>query len=472
MGLHQAHAASGGVSPEEAQERFKVFRSLYLLDKGFAISRGSICWLPSFDCSLSSELDQSPESNYTPRIQLARLQEEIYRLFHSAESQRQSSAKYKAALSRLEQNLQNWANTHDIFGSPSHGGGDTSLQLEFLAALITAFCGSPETSHIRRALNESRASCMLLLIANGKHDQAMVDRLDVLLLSKSPSRALHKPTTRRRSGKQSPERSRPSISETAQPHVARLLDAFSLPAFFLLARNVLSPIISEHDASTHSEGDLELLKLVCECFRTVDGRTHAKTYIYKVRLALERLLETIELVANPHAARRSLPVDDSTHSDTNGYLNMNIEPIEFANISEDAQFHSLPPLSYSDSQSASPPPMNMTLDTFLDKSQRSQHSSKASETHSAGTSVSSVITPLDSPYNFPPQDNLTFNFSPNFGSQTIPVQGSRKRRQLSEPDSNKYMDMRSGERFLLDFLNVDEDSGMIFDGSDTGDFTI
>jgi len=26
--------------------------------------------------------------------------------------------------------------------------------------------------------------------------------------------------------------------------------------------------------------------------------------------------------------------------------------------------------------------------------------------------------------------------------------------------------------FLLDFLNVDEDPGMMFDGADTGDFTI
>lgn len=194
MGLYQTYAVRDGVSPAEAQERFNVFRSLYVQDKSFSISRGSICWLPSFDCSLSSELGQSAStgSNWAAQIQLARLQEEVYRIVHSAGLQKQYSAKHRGALLRIEQSLEQWANTHDVFASPSTDASNVDLQLEFLATRISAFSGSSDPSHVRRTLNDSRASCALLLSSYGKNVETTAGQLDAYLASKSPCEALRR----------------------------------------------------------------------------------------------------------------------------------------------------------------------------------------------------------------------------------------------------------------------------------------
>jgi hypothetical protein len=130
MGLNQTHATSDGVSPEDGQERFKVSRSLYLRDKSFSISRGSICWLPSFDCSPSPEVSHiaSADPNWAARVGLASLQEEIYRFSHSAESQTQSLAKHKSTLSPIEQGLEYWATAHNVFSSSRTGAFNVDLR--------------------------------------------------------------------------------------------------------------------------------------------------------------------------------------------------------------------------------------------------------------------------------------------------------------------------------------------------------
>ncbi|KAJ5673959.1 hypothetical protein N7462_009398 [Penicillium macrosclerotiorum] len=48
MGLHHvsSYPQQDGDQDPEIQERLKVFRSLYVQDKDFALLRGSVCWLP------------------------------------------------------------------------------------------------------------------------------------------------------------------------------------------------------------------------------------------------------------------------------------------------------------------------------------------------------------------------------------------------------------------------------------------
>lgn len=262
-GLHQARSTPEGVSPEEAQERLKVFFSLYLRDKSLSVSRGSVCWLPSFDCNLSSEFgdDSSADSKLATRVQLARLQDESYRLLHSADSPRPSSAKYKSALLRIEQGLEHWANANGVFSSPYASSRDVDLQLEFLTARICVFRTSPEPSHVLRTLNDARASCLWVVFSYGKHDPAMIQRLDTLLMSKTPSKRVGRNNsgTSSKSGSASP--AQPSSQDLGGPVPLRfssLLDTFSVPAFFLLASNIISPAPS-HEVSKASE-DFELCR--------------------------------------------------------------------------------------------------------------------------------------------------------------------------------------------------------------------
>ncbi|PGH23594.1 hypothetical protein AJ80_02375 [Polytolypa hystricis UAMH7299] len=305
MGLHQTNLASDGVSPEEAQERFKVFRSLYLRDKSFSISRGAICWLPSFDCSLSSELAHTApvHPGCSARIQLATLQEDIYRLFYSAESQRYQPAKHKSELCRIDQSLERWANTHDIFSpSWSHPRG-IDLRLEFLAARISAFRGSRASNHVQRALNDSRASCILLLMAYDKQDVWMVERLQSLPLSKSPSKSLGKlspaRSARRKSASKEAKASsagKESTPEFVPLRLRSLLDTFPVPAFFLLVNNVLWPGLGDDEGETRE--DLKLIQKVCECYVELDARYQADNYTRKVGRAFNRLLAAISLLRN------------------------------------------------------------------------------------------------------------------------------------------------------------------------------
>lgn len=428
MGLHQTHVVSDGVGPEEAQERFKVFRSLYLRDKSFSISRGSICWLPSFDCSLSSELCQTTfaDPNCVTRIQLAKLQEEIYRLFHSSESQRQSSVKHKSALSRIEQSLEHWSNEHDIFGSPSSSARDADLQLEFLAARISAFRGSSEPSHIRRALNDARASCLLLLISCGKHDQSMVDRPEILPLSRSPSRSLGK-TLGRRSSKNKTSKEAPSstigkenTSEPVSLQFHSLLNTFSVPAFFLLVKNVMWPA-SPNDES-QAEEDINLLRKACACYKELDTRTLANNHTRKIGRAFERLLEIVNLVKNPEQPQAS---SHETHPSSK----MHTPPSMQDFFGESQGFSDFTDLT---APSVYPMPA-LSWDNF---------STKNTSTRTTDTaSTPDLLTPMETEF-----------FSQHFPQplQQNPSPGSRKRPRVRESDIS--MDDYTGSKLLSDFL--------------------
>jgi hypothetical protein len=429
MGLHQRHALSDGVSPEEAQERFKVFRSLYLRDKSFSISRGSICWLPSFDCSLSSELGQVDftDSSCAARIQLAKLQEDIYRLFHSAESQRQSSAKHKSALARIEQDLERWTNEHDLFSSPCAGGRDADLQLEFLAARISAFRGSSEPSHIRRALNDARASCLLLLISSGKHDQSISQRTETIPNSKNPSKPVARTTSsrsnkRKSSNNDSSNTARENEGELVPILFHSLLDTFSVPAFFLLVKNVLWPASGSDESQT--EEDINLLQKACACYKELDSRVQANNHTRKVGRAFERLLEVINLIKNPAQLQIS-PL--TTRPSSKAHTPPNTQSL-FGGPSGLSDFPDLP------ASSAYPMPP-MSWDAFGTNPVSAMTTEASSVAASPG-----LLTPMETDF-----------FSQHFDQQSVSLSpSSRKRLRLAEPDVS--LDDYSGSRLLSGFL--------------------
>ena len=412
MGLHQTHAASDGVGPEEAQERLKVFRSLYVRDRSASILRGSICWLPSFDCSLSSELDQPAfaDSNWAARIQLARLQENIYQVFHSADSHRQSSAKHKNALSRIEQSLERWADAHDIFSSACTGKRDVELQLEFLAARISALRGSCKPSHIRQTLHDARASCLLLLISCGKYDQSLVEWLDALPLSKGPPKSLGKS-----SSPQSDAREGASDSLPLRSH--NLLDTFSVPAFFLLVKHVIWP--GSAIAESQAQEDINLLQKVCACYKELDASIQANNHIRKVGRAFERLLEVVDVMKNP---RQLQTPSDETHQSSNAHHSPRTQ-----NFFDGPQ--GLADFSDLSSPTASPMLPSLTWDCFS----TNNSSMRTSDTASTGA-IPSLLTQLNSEFIGQSFDALQQqSFSPHLQQQGA-LPPSRRRSRWDDPD--------------------------------------
>ena len=301
MGLHQAHSTPEDANREEAQERFKVFRSLYLRDKSLASSRGSTCWLPSWDCSLGLESHEisSSDDGYAARIQLAKLEDESCRLLHSAGSPRLSLPDYKNAILRIYQGLCSWANESDVLGLPQASPRDVGLQLEFLGARICVLRKSSEPEHVKQVLKDSRASCLLVIIAYGKHEPSMVNQLDELLSTKKCSKTSRKKASVR-GGKASKaslaDRSRVATSDPLSLRSYSLLDTFSVSAFFLLAKNVIWPSSTADDSAAE---DLILLQRTCACYKNHDDRTQANNHTRKIGRSFSNLLNVINLIREP-----------------------------------------------------------------------------------------------------------------------------------------------------------------------------
>jgi len=352
MGLHQTHITPEGISAEEGEERLKVFISLYLQDKRFSISRGSLCWLPSFDCSLPSKPGQLASADPTcfARMQLARLQEDIYQSFYSAQSHTQFSTKNKGALSRIERRLKHWVHTNEVFGSSFSTTRNADLQLDFLAATIRAFRVSNDPGHVRQALDCARASCMLLLIAYGKHDQPILERLEAILLPETPSRIFSKAISPRSSGSDkdaSSDTSTQSAEESITQRPYSLLNPSSIPAIFALIKNIVCA--GPADAESQAEDDLDLLQRVCAGFQEFDARSQQNHGTVNIGRVLQGLLEIVNLIkrpANPlmplHRSNPSSVLHTSPSSDGSPDRAQSIPDFSSMLASSPYQIHSLP----------------------------------------------------------------------------------------------------------------------------------
>lgn len=352
MGLHQTHITPEGISAEEGEERLKVFISLYLQDKRFSISRGSLCWLPSFDCSLPSKPSQLAfaDPNCFARIQLARLQEDIYQSFYSAESHTQFSTKNKSALSRIERRLKHWVHTNGVFSSSFATSHNVDLQLDFLAATIRAFRVSTDPGHVRQALDSARASCMLLLIAYGKHDQSILERLEALLLPESPSRIFSKAISPRPGGSDkhtSSDTFRQNAGESITQRPYSLLDTSSIPGIFALIKSIVCA--TSADAESQAEEDLDLLQRVCAAFQEFDAGSQQNHGTVNIGRVLQGLLEVVSLIkrpANPlmsvHGSNSSSNLHTSPSSEGSPDRAQSIPDFSSMLASSPYQIHSLP----------------------------------------------------------------------------------------------------------------------------------
>lgn len=298
MGLHQGHAPPGKIRSAEIEERSKVLRSLYLLDKNWIISRGSVCWLPTFDSDFSSVFSHSPamESSYSPRIELARLQEEIYRIYHSVNSWKQPNTEYRTALSRLDQSFDHWANQNDIYNLSRLPNYDAALNLDFFAARVAAFHCSSDPNHVLRTLNDARVSCLLLLISSGQQSPALCQWLGSLLLSMQSLKPLDK-TSRRKKTDTTVSKARDTefdVSTQFQP--PNLLNSFSIISFFLIVKNTLWPISEDYKETTGS--DLNLLQLIWTCFKGFESPIMENSYASRVGRTFKKVLEIIQVMTD------------------------------------------------------------------------------------------------------------------------------------------------------------------------------
>ncbi|CAO2648115.1 Nn.00g090370.m01.CDS01 [Neocucurbitaria sp. VM-36] len=285
MGLHHAQLFPHETSTYENIERAKVVQSLYVRDKSLCTTRGSVSWLPTHDCNIGSQLSTAIElqAPYHDILQRAMIQDEIYRLTHAASFRTSGTSKSQTAkeLRYIEHQLVRYTQTFGLFNceASSYNSRLALLTMEFLNTRILALQLGSEQRHAEQLRSDARASCLLLLIAHGVQDREVLDEYDTLTCQNTTG---HQDETS-------------STIKASTGSFASVLDAFSLPAFFILLKDGL--LSSEND--DRSNADLELLRRVCTCYIDSTEPMQSNSYHRRVAWTFEQLLTISDLIKNP-----------------------------------------------------------------------------------------------------------------------------------------------------------------------------
>ncbi|KAI5463840.1 hypothetical protein BGZ63DRAFT_413341 [Mariannaea sp. PMI_226] len=311
MGLHQSRASPSGHNSEEILEKQKVFRSLYIRDKNFAICRGSSSWLPNFDSSITPLYDhlEGNEVQYAPRIELAHIQDEIYRRLHSAESPNLPGSALSHLLSVLEQKLDRWSVTHSIVKKSASSAEWASLALSFFATRLCIFRCSDDVRLSLKAFNDAKACCLLFLSATAsKPNPILADALDLLLGRRQPSSPLVVENSEAASDAPFPAQNSLYDENDTVGSLPRLTAIFPLAAIFEVAKHLALGSMSPPSSTPQSHFDEELLLLETLRDRFVSAISHGQ--IDNLTRKLGRTLDTMLLVIR----QKRFPKEDTTPS--------------------------------------------------------------------------------------------------------------------------------------------------------------
>lgn len=282
MGLHHAKLLPSSASADEIVERAKVLQSLYVRDKSLCTTRGSVSWLPSYDCKITVQLKAVVESQppYSARVCLAMIQDEVYRFTCAASGYRRNSTlskKSQSTLQSIEQQLDQFALDFGIFDVLNFSSSPcvALIPMEFLATRILALQHMCEPCHVEKLRSDARASCLLLLLAYGDQTRAVIEAYYALVSTKAPN-----------------NRNQPiSTGEVSSASFTSVLDAFSVPAFFLLLEAHIHP--SKRDSDVQANADFDLLRKVSACYTKTSMQMQSNSFHGKVARIFDKLLTSI-----------------------------------------------------------------------------------------------------------------------------------------------------------------------------------
>lgn len=315
-----------GLSAVEAEERDKIFRSLFIRDRYSVIARGAPAWLPgaapgaplSPSISIVDGQEAYPShafgSPHAPHWELVEVQDQLHRLLYSTDLPAMSTSERRTALARLQQKLRRWTQTHKV---PSSHHPTTVDEISLHLALLGTRIRMLDTDNIAngatcstspQVINDARLSCLLVATSCTYHrNQALVNRLHRLLnktdltegfrthqwsapssprLPSSPVLALASSATDTppRADIRTPPRSSSGLRQAsfvAPLPFHRLENVFPVAAVFVLTRHILgigastSPSQSASTADPSDEHrpdgidqDILLLEALLPCFRS------------------------------------------------------------------------------------------------------------------------------------------------------------------------------------------------------------
>ncbi|GAB1320047.1 Thiamine repressible genes regulatory protein thi1 [Madurella fahalii] len=360
MGFYQTGQRSSlsALSLEEARERQKIFRSLYIRDRCSAILRGSPTWISTPSIGLNSA--QEPRSEAVPCVsplessssayernkmawcELATLQGELHRLIFAPQSLLTSVSESRTLLARIAQRLELWSRKHGVPSKPVRLTVDeVSLNLAFLGTRIRVIeaqkAGDMSGAVDTQELHDARLSSLLLLISCGAlPNDGLADRIRTLLslaggnrpdlVAEPTSSAPPSPTTKVSFTERQPPHTPPRPvctlgSQDPRPHpsigIHRLAIAYPTIAPFILARNILGMSTAgrstpspqgvgsgQRESRDEGDEDRELLQALAACFRDAPALQNScpDNHAAQVGGVIERLVDIVSLDGK-HAGR-------------------------------------------------------------------------------------------------------------------------------------------------------------------------
>ncbi|OJJ67550.1 hypothetical protein ASPBRDRAFT_47611 [Aspergillus brasiliensis CBS 101740] len=166
IGLHQTPPGTA-----QESERRQLYWSLFIIDKHASLAAGKPCLLPSYACAIpipSSKCGSLNDDQFTARIMLATILEEMHRRLHSARSIRRGREQISRRASQLARRLEDWAVQHEHAlhptGTPEASqvlaAAELQYSLNICRILLQRRINSPDSRSLR--YNHARAGLQLL----------------------------------------------------------------------------------------------------------------------------------------------------------------------------------------------------------------------------------------------------------------------------------------------------------------------
>ena len=373
-GWNQASSSPGRLT-DVTEELRKVFRSLYIRDRCYAIACGAPIWLPH---EAHTRFDSPPpqlrltdgEQNLIQPYNLhyiqhglAQIQSELLNIFAPNDTQSTWVNDRKGALVRVRQRLEDWARDHGLQLPSSLGDFENVwTQLAFLGTRVQILnaCNEMGDNFNEELLSDCQLTCLIFAASCLRNPSpTILQRLKAFpMRTASPiapirltrhessiaasSSSSSSPASRTPSGQNISRSTNSMSSPTSTPNLAplrsdnspplpchRLSLVFPITSIFVLVRRIigldrsspqLPPAESIKDLKYQQElsQDIELLEAMSECFDSANTPTPAyitgtetRSNRSKLSLTIKHLLDIIRAIKASRLGDQDQPKDNT-----------------------------------------------------------------------------------------------------------------------------------------------------------------
>ncbi|KAF9765870.1 hypothetical protein IL306_001795 [Fusarium sp. DS 682] len=277
-------------------------------------------WLPVYDSGIAPSFDEAETGvpDLLARLELAKLQDEVYQAFHAAGAPTLHPSRHSQVLAQLQHRLEQWSTTYSIMQRAFTSTETFSLMLSFFATRICLSKGNDDMRSTQ-TFKDAKACCLVFLLATtAKPDLRLSETLKEIL---GQHKSLDQPGSKKAKRNSRTQTVLSENDDSATPALPRLAATFPLAAAFIVARGILLQPIEEADSNPgRPEEEISLLEALRDRFATAAEQAHIDNLALSFSKVLNLLVRIVrqkrlpEANTTPSMAFNELPSLHSTRS--------------------------------------------------------------------------------------------------------------------------------------------------------------